>query len=106
MKAPRNQTNIIKVTKPEKKDIVIIRLLITVAVSMMLIFIGWFVDREHIGYAPIFWLLTFALVFKLVKMVHEWYHYWSVSVPVMPESTREWKVDMLTTSCPGEPRDM
>lgn len=72
----------------------------------MLLFLSWFIDREHIGYAPVFLLLTFALFFKLAKMVHEWYHYWSPSVPERPTVTKQWTVDVLTTSCPGEPRDM
>ncbi|MGZ4089492.1 MAG: glycosyltransferase [Bacteroidia bacterium] len=39
-------------------------------------------------------------------MLHEWYHYWSVSVPVKPPLDRAYTVDILTTACPGEPRDM
>jgi cellulose synthase/poly-beta-1,6-N-acetylglucosamine synthase-like glycosyltransferase len=72
----------------------------------MLFFIEWFASPSHVGSVFIFWLLTFALTFKLVKMLHEWYHYWSPSIPKMPDSTRQWKVDILTTACPGEPREM
>jgi cellulose synthase (UDP-forming) len=72
----------------------------------MVTFLYWFADADHMGYAPIFWLLTFALAFKLLKMLHEWYHYWSPSVPVAPKVTRQWTVDVLTTACPGEPREM
>lgn len=97
---------IIKVNPPLKSDIRIIRILIYCGLLSMFVFIYWFINPEHIGYAPVFWLLTFALLFKLLKIIHEWYHYWSPSIPVMPVSTKEWTVDILTTSCPGEPREM
>jgi cellulose synthase (UDP-forming) len=103
-----NYTNneIIRAKAPLKPEIRIIRLLICCGIIFMLIFLKWFIDPEHIGYAPIFWLLTFALVFKLAKMLHEWYHYWSLSVPERPTVTKQWTVDVLTTACPGEPREM
>jgi cellulose synthase (UDP-forming) len=97
---------IIKVKAPLRSEVKTIRVLICCGIFSMIIFINWFVDPDHVGYSPIFWLLTFALTFKLVKMIHEWYHYWDPSVPVMPVSAKKWTVDILTTSCPGEPRDM
>src|SRR5688572_26126906 len=96
----------IKVNPPSKSELRIIRILILCGIISMTAFIAWFASPSHAGYAPIFWLLTLALIFKLVKMLHEWYHYWSPSVPAKPVSTREWKVDMLTTACPGEPKSM
>jgi cellulose synthase/poly-beta-1,6-N-acetylglucosamine synthase-like glycosyltransferase len=70
------------------------------------IFVWWFADPSHIGYKPIFWLLTVALLFKLVKMLHEWYHYWSLSIPEAPVLKTKFTADVLTTACPGEPREM
>jgi cellulose synthase (UDP-forming) len=99
-------TGPIKVNKPLRTDIRIIRILICCGLGSMLIFLRWFIDADHIGYPLIFWLLTFAFSFKLLKMVHEWYHYWSPSVPEKPATTKDWKVDILTTACPGEPREM
>src|SRR5207253_2498958 len=86
MKAAPTNSPIIKVSPPKKKDIITIRFMIVCAMISMLSFIVWFINPEHIGYGPIFWLLTAALVFKLVKMAHEWYHYWSPSIPVMPRN--------------------
>jgi cellulose synthase (UDP-forming) len=102
----RTNGQLLKVAPPKKGDIITIRALICLAFVSMVIFICWFCNPEHVGFTPIFVLLTFALLFKLVKMLHEWYHYWSVSVPKIPENTRTWTVDMLTTACPGEPREM
>src|SRR5436190_7343389 len=68
---------VIRVISPLKKDIRTIRILIVMAFACLSCFVIWFADPGHIGYGPIFWVLTCALLFKLVKMVHEWYHYWS-----------------------------
>lgn len=97
---------IVKVNHPKKTDAWTIRLLISCGLACMVIFILWFIKPEHRGYSPIYWLLTFALLFKLLKMLHEWYHYWSISVPVPPAWKTKFTVDVLTTACPGEPREM
>lgn len=102
----RECENVIKVNPPLKSDIRTIRLLIVCGIVAMLIFSCWFFSPAHVGYAPVYWLLTFALVFKLVKMLHEWYHYWSPGIPARPVLTAHRTVDVLTTSCPGEPREM
>ncbi len=39
-------------------------------------------------------------------MFHEWYYYWSPVKPLTPELKKKWSVDILTTSCPGEPPGM
>jgi cellulose synthase (UDP-forming) len=97
---------IIKVEPPLKKDIYVIRVLICCGLIAMCLFLWWFFSGEHVGWTPLYILLTFALAFKLLKMLHEWYHYWSPGVPKSPAVTRRWMVDILTTACPGEPKEM
>jgi len=82
------------------------RLLVLIGSLLTLHFLWWFADTDHIGYAPLFWALTVSLVFKMLRMLHEWYHYVHVSEPVLPAANRSYKVDILTTACPGEPLDM
>jgi cellulose synthase/poly-beta-1,6-N-acetylglucosamine synthase-like glycosyltransferase len=106
MKQTYDTPTIIKVSPPKKKDIRTIRLLICCGLVVMSLFIFWFLKPEHLGFGPIYVLLTVALLFKLVKMLHEWYHYWSLSVPERPVLKTRYTVDVLTTACPGEPRDM
>ncbi|WP_426059354.1 glycosyltransferase [Hymenobacter sp. B1770] len=74
----------------------------------MLYFLIWFINPEHIGYAPLFWLLAVSLGFKMLRMLHEWAHYVHVQEPVAPTRARRslHTVDVLTTACPGEPHDM
>ncbi|MEW6469893.1 MAG: cellulose synthase catalytic subunit, partial [Bacteroidota bacterium] len=97
---------VIRVSPPRKKDILTMRFLICCGVCSMIIFLAWFSDTGHIGHPLLYWMLTFALGFKLMKMLQEWYHYWSVSVPERPPWKTRWSVDVLTTACPGEPREM
>lgn len=99
-------SGVIKVGQPKKKDIWTIRGLIVMGLASMSLFILWFIEPGHQGYGPIYWLLTFALSFKLLKMIQEWYHYWSPSVPPTPVWKTRFTVDILTTACPGEPTSM
>jgi cellulose synthase (UDP-forming) len=97
---------IIKVDQIRKKDIWTIRILIVCALIVMFLFISWFAKIDHIGYLPIYLLLTTAMIFKLAKMLHEWYHYWHPSIPQAPVLKTKFTADMLTTACPGEPKEM
>ncbi|UOG74358.1 glycosyltransferase [Hymenobacter tibetensis] len=85
------------------------RVLVAVGVLLLLQFFWWFADSDHVGYAPLFWLLTFSLCYKMLRMLQEWYHYVHVQEPIAPvvAATAPLRtVDMLTTACPGEPHAM
>ncbi|MDO7884488.1 glycosyltransferase family 2 protein [Hymenobacter cheonanensis] len=70
-------------------------------------FLWWFATATQGGYWPLFCLLALSLGFKALRMVHEWVHYAQVRVPVPPAyPPRLRTVDVLTTACPGEPRQM
>ncbi|MCX2741191.1 glycosyltransferase [Pontibacter anaerobius] len=91
---------------PLRRDVRTIRFMIWMGLLTMALFLYWFLDEDHIGYEPLYWLLTTALGFKLLRTLHEWYHYYSVSVPVKPALRTAYTVDVLTTYCPGEPHSM
>lgn len=83
------------------------RILVFIGVILTGHFLWWFADSDHMGYPLLFWLLTTSLCFKLLRMLHEWYHYVQVSNPVKPaHANYQYSVDVLTTACPGEPLDM
>ncbi len=81
-------------------------LLIFGGVISVLVFSVWFWTETEPGYPLLFVLLAVTISFKLLRMLHEWYHYAGISVPTPPPLTKEWRVDMLTTYCAGEPYDM
>jgi cellulose synthase (UDP-forming) len=99
-------SNIISASPPTKKEQYTLRILIILGVIAMLAFLYWFIDSRHVGHLTLFCLLTAALGFKLLRMVHEWYHYYSIQVPRKPRLNRRYTVDILTTYCPGEPHEM
>ncbi len=66
----------------------------------------WFYTGTRPGYWPLYFLLLITVTFKLLRLLHEWYHYAAISAPVPPPVTRSWTVDMLTTYFAGEPYDM
>ncbi|MCC3152502.1 glycosyltransferase [Hymenobacter sp. BT770] len=84
------------------------RILVGFGLVAMAYFLFWFISFEHIGYAPLFWLLVVSLGFKMLRMLHEWVHYVQVQEPIapVPAQVRLRTVDVLTTACPGEPHDM
>ena len=99
-------TRVITVKEPRRSEILIMRALITCGACSIIVFFYWFLRAEHVGNTYLFWLLTFALVFKIVKMAQEWYYYWSPSVTTRPVCKKQFSVDVLTTYCPGEPKSM
>ena len=85
----------------------VMRILVGLGIAAMAYFLWWFGGDEHVGYAPLFWLLTVSLGFKLLRMLHEWVHYVRVRSPVLPLlPVPARRVDVLTTACPGEPHAM
>lgn len=91
---------------PKPSEIRTIRTMIVGAFFWMSIFLWWFFHEDRMGFAPLYWPLTIALILKLASRAYEWYNYFDISVPEKPERTREYTVDMFTTACPGEPHKM
>lgn len=83
-----------------------VRVLILMGLLFMSAFSWVYFQPANRGYSWLFLLLTISVLFKLLRLLHEWYHYWKVGVSVRPPVATIWKVDILTTYCPGEPREM
>jgi cellulose synthase (UDP-forming) len=84
-----------------------IRMLIGVGVFFLIGFVWIYFQPQNRGDTPLFVLLSISVVFKLTRLLHEWYHYWNVVPPKPPPAPPPpYRVDVLTTYCPGEPREM
>lgn len=83
-----------------------VRILILTGLLFLGVFVWVYFQPANRGYSWLYTLLTISVLFKLLRLLHEWYHYWNVRPPVRPPVTRTWTVDVLTTYCPGEPREM
>ncbi|WP_232064742.1 glycosyltransferase [Rhodocytophaga rosea] len=102
----KNRETIIRAHRPKKGEMTTMRLLIACGLFFMCLFLWWFVTYVEVGHPVLYWLLTAGLAFKLLRMLHEWYHYVAISIPKKPVTHKQWSVDILTTFCAGEPYDM
>lgn len=91
---------------PSPKEQRSLRIMILLGVLSLGFFLYSLLQASNISYTPLFVLLMLTMVYYAGKFLHEWYHYYRISVPVKPESTRTFTVDVLTTYCAGEPLDM
>ena len=69
-------------------------------------FLGSMLQKANISYLPLYILLMTTLVYYTGKYLHEWYHYFSITVPAKVVAGRLYTVDILTTYCAGEPFEM
>ena len=77
--------------------------------STFVIFIFGFFKYVGVGHPVLYVLLGISLLFKLIKIFFEWYHFSTLKTKGRPEKyagKKTYTVDMLTTACPGEPFEM
>lgn len=94
------------ITPPSRKERLTLRLMILLGICSIIYLLYRLFDKGQIGYAPFYWILMASLVFNCLRILHEWYHYFSISVPSTPELRHPFTVDVLTTFCAGEPYSM
>lgn len=90
-------------TKGEKRLAI---LLVILGITFSIYFLQWFLDPEYIGFLPLYILLVIAFLYEIIKLWGEWYFSINLSVPEKPEMKKQWTVDILTTYCAGEPKQM
>lgn len=91
---------------PSKKEKIALRAMIFIAYFSVAFFLYHMFKSSNIGNKPLYILLMITLVYLCLKYMHEWYHYFSISVTPKPEATRIYTIDVFTTYCAGEPFDM
>ncbi|HEX2846022.1 MAG TPA: glycosyltransferase [Chitinophagaceae bacterium] len=101
MKKPFNT-----VSAPSRKELITLRLMIFIGIGSMGYLLYCLFNRAQISFAPFYWVLMFAITFSCLRLLHEWYHYFSISIPRVPEQKQVFTVDIFTTFCPGEPYEM
>jgi cellulose synthase (UDP-forming) len=94
------------ISAPAAKEKLALRIMIFIGLFALSFFLYTLFKKENIGYFPLYVLLMITLVYYCLKYLHEWYHYFSISVDKKPAGTRIYTVDVLTTYCAGEPFDM
>ncbi|MCG2612709.1 glycosyltransferase [Terrimonas sp. NA20] len=94
------------VSNPSKAALITLRLMIGIGVCSMFFLLYSLFDRAQIGHAPFYWILMVAMCVNFLKILHEWYHYFSIAVPPEPAAGKDFTVDIFTTFCAGEPYAM
>jgi cellulose synthase/poly-beta-1,6-N-acetylglucosamine synthase-like glycosyltransferase len=94
------------VSQPAKIELFVLRFMIMTGVASMAVLLYCLFRKTNVGNAPLYWLLMVAILFFCLKVLHEWYHYFHISVPQRPLWTARPTVDILTTFCAGEPYEM
>jgi cellulose synthase/poly-beta-1,6-N-acetylglucosamine synthase-like glycosyltransferase len=91
---------------PTKLENVLGKLLIFVGIVTAIVFINWLVDPKFVGYRPLYYVLMATFFYKILRLIIEWALCFHLSVPPKPKSTRNYTVDILTTYCQPEPKEM
>ncbi|TRZ44197.1 glycosyltransferase [Robertkochia solimangrovi] len=94
------------VIKPTKKEIIVLRIMIFLGVLSLINFGYWFFNPKYIDNTFLYILLCIALGYTSLRILYEWYHYWSISIPEEKTLEKNFTVDFLTTYFPGEPYEM
>ncbi|CAL1519418.1 glycosyltransferase family 2 protein [Chitinophaga sp. MM2321] len=94
------------ISPPSRLERFTLRLMIVLGTCSMAYLLYCLFDDAQIGYAPFYWILMGSLTFNCLRILHEWYHYFSISIPATPALQHPFTVDIFTTFCPGEPYAM
>jgi hypothetical protein len=88
------------------RERIVFRITVVLAAASILAFLGWLLQPEHVGEPWLYWPLTGVTVLLATGWFLEWLNYWNLSAPAPRAHGNERTVDVFTTACPGEPREM
>src|SRR5690606_22886064 len=95
-----------KAHPPSRTELFTLRLMILIDIAGMGFLLYYLLSPWQVGYAPFYWLLMAGIFFACLRILHEWYHYFYITVPPAPPPGRQFTVDIFTTFCAGEPYPM
>lgn len=97
----------IRVSHTHRRHIWTIRLLITFGLCVLTIYLLWLFQPRHQGEPRIFfWIFAGVFVFKALQWLYEWFAYFFIRFTPPLSAPAGLSVDVLTSYCPGEPKDM
>ncbi|GAA0533836.1 glycosyltransferase [Chitinophaga japonensis] len=95
-----------KAHPPSRTELLTLRLMILIGIAGMGFLLYYLLNPRQVGYAPFYWMLMAGIFFTCLRILHEWYHYFYITVPPAPPPGRQFTVDIFTTFCAGEPYPM
>lgn len=82
------------------------RFFVYLSCLFLCVFIGYYFAEVRAGLPLLYALLTISLLYKTLKILFEWYHYAGIKPECIKKEIPELQVDIMTTACPEEPREM
>lgn len=98
--------DIISAKPVSRKEEYFKRLLIFCGLVSSIYFLIWLTDTEHISFLPLYAMLVASAFYAMSKVYLEWYAVWKFKMEGAKTSPKVWTVDVLTTYCKGEPKEM
>jgi cellulose synthase/poly-beta-1,6-N-acetylglucosamine synthase-like glycosyltransferase len=91
---------------PSKFESYFGKFLIFIGLFTAFFFIKWLLTPKFIGNFALYFLLIATFIYKIIRLLIEWAFCFNLSVTPKPKTTKKWSVDVLTTYCPPEPKEM
>ncbi|GAB3940209.1 hypothetical protein GCM10028805_01620 [Spirosoma harenae] len=91
---------------PSRKERFTFRLMIILGLVAMIFFMDQVVSVAVRGNKYLYALLLLTFAYNCLTILHEWIHYFCITVPKTPPISKVYTVDIFTTFCAGEPYSM
>ncbi|RYD80487.1 MAG: glycosyltransferase [Sphingobacteriales bacterium] len=98
-----NKTKII--ANPSKWEMFRLRVMIIAAMLVMTLFLLEIL-KSKFEYAILYYMLLATILYSCSRLLHEWLHYFYITVPPAQPAKKVFSVDVFTTFCKGEPYAM
>ena len=96
-----------RIARIASHDVWQMRVLVSAGLLAVAAFFGFLLLGAKIGEPWLYWPVVVVFGFFSLLSLYEWFCYLGVKPKKFnPRSKRNWIVDVLTTWCPGEPKDM
>lgn len=93
------------VLNPTKWEYFRLRLMIVAGIFIMFLFLNE-VFKATSEYKILYYMLVVTIVYSCSRLLHEWIHYFFITVPSAEPVQKIYSVDIFTTFCKGEPYPM
>ena len=93
------------VINPSKYQLFTLRLMILMGIFCMFFFFAELIYKGADS-IPLYWMLLSTIGFACAQIIHEWLHYFFITVPRKPVAENSFTIDVFTTFCAGEPYEM
>jgi len=92
--------------RPRRREKLILLSLMLAGLISMVRLANWWFREDHVGYVPLFILLSLIFWWGMLRQLVVWINYLRISKPEKIQAPKTLRVAIFTTSSPGEPLSM